>query len=975
MYLKSIKAVGFKSFADKTVIEFNKDITAVVGPNGSGKSNIVDAIRWVLGEQSVKQLRGANIMSDVIFSGSANRDAQKKASVTLTFDNADHYLKSTFDELEIKREVYKTGENEYYINNAKVRLKDVRDLFLDSGAGAGAFNIISQGNITDIVNSKAADRRIIFESAAGVLKYKNRKEEAVKKLDKTKDNLVSIKLVIDELDKTVKPLKKQSEDAKKYLELKEESKNIEIALITEDIDEYNKNISQLSSELTIVSSNITSYSLDKDLSEIEVVKLENIKLEDLISDINTKLIKVNDEIAKLSGEKQITIERQRFSNKKLDVNDSLIKLKEEESSLLKKEQAAKLELEKLVKEKSELTKKIDSAQNELITNKIKRSNALANLENQNKTITYLHNKVEITKNNVLNGDFYPKAVRAVVNNNSLNGIIDTIGNLIDASDEFSQAVSTSLGASSNYIVTNDFDDAKNAINYLKNNKLGKATFYPMNVIKSRYIKAESLNFLYSEKEFLGVLSDHVKYDKKYKNIIENVLGNVLVVKNLESLNKIGKLINYKYKVVSLDGSVLFSGGAVSGGASEKYDLTSKNALKSLERELETEKRKINELTHDYDKINSSYTSVDEMLDLLNKKNVLLNESINNKKSSLEELSYNVSNKTLEIKGINNVAGNKLEEELIYLIEALTEKAKEKIDLEQNLNNYKDKKSDNFDKINTLENAYKNKLSEINKANTIIKNKEIELGKLEVKLENLLLSLSDNYKITYDLAKEEYFLDMNKIDARNKLSSLKKSIDFLGVVNLGSIEQYDTLSERFNFLKTQEEDLLEASDNLLSIISEMDEIMISKFKKSFEDISKEFKLVFKQIFQGGKGELLLTDPSDLLNTGIEIVAEPPGKRLNNTLALSGGEKSLTAISLLFAILNVRPVPFIILDEAEAALDEANVDMFGKYINGMKNESQFILITHKKRMMEYADLLYGITMQESGVSKIVSTKLEF
>ena len=973
MYLKSIKAVGFKSFADKTVIEFNKDITAVVGPNGSGKSNVVDAIRWVLGEQSVKQLRGSTIMSDVIFSGSAAREPLKKASVTLTFDNTDHYLKSEFTEIEIKREVYKTGENDYFINNARVRLKDIKDLFLDSGAGVGAFNIISQGNITDIVNSKAVDRRIIFESAAGVLKYKTRKEEAIKKLEKTKDNLTSVKLVVEELDKTIKPLKKQSEAAKEYLEYKKDLENLEIALLAHDITNYNNEIEEITEQLNELNKSISNISLDKTISEIEVLKLESIKLEDEINKVNQNIILTNEEISKLSSEKQITIERQRFNSKNVSVNDALLKLKEEESDLLKRENVLVKELEKLMSEKNDLTKKIDETSNNLISLRIKKSNLYGSVENLEKSSIYLKNKIEITKNNILNKDFYPKSVRAVLTNASLKGIVDTIGNLINVDDEYNKAYNASMGNAINNIVTDNFDSAKNAIEYLKNNKLGKVTFFPLDIIKSRYIKKDNLDVLKEESNYIGVFSDLVKFDKKYKNIIENLLGNVLVVKNLDALNKIGKKIDYKYKIVSLDGSILFAGGSVTGGHNTD-DKSSKSLLNELENELSINIKNINKTNIEYKNISEEYFKCDEMLDLLNKKNILLNESISSKNSNIKELTYKLENKTLEIKGINNVAGNKLEEELIYLIEALTEKAKNKISFEEDLKTFKDRKSDIFDTIATLENSNKIKQVEINKANSYIKSKEVELAKLEIKIENLLLNLTENYKITHEYAKENYFLDSSVADARDKTNSLKRSMNALGTINLGSIEQYDTLSERYNFLKNQEDDLMEASDNLMNIINEMDDIMVSKFKESFDLVSKEFEVVFKKIFQGGKGKLSLTDPNDLLNTGIEIMAEPPGKRLNSTVALSGGEKSLTAICLLFSILNVRPVPFIILDEAEAALDEANVDMFGKYINDMKKESQFILITHKKRMMEYADLLYGITMQESGVSKIVSTKLE-
>ncbi len=477
-----------------------------------------------------------------------------------------------------------------------------------------------------------------------------------------------------------------------------------------------------------------------------------------------------------------------------------------------------------------------------------------------------------------------------------------------------------------------------------------------------------------ESDFIGIASDLLTFDKKYKDIIENQLGNVIIVKNLDSIDKVGKLVDYKYRVVSLDGEILYAGGGLSGGKQNNNVSNSKFELKKLSEEATSEKNKLVKANHEYEKIEKEYVTSDEKIDLLNKKIILLSESLNNKKMSLEDYTYQLENKYFEIKGLGNVVNNSVQDELIRLIEVLTEKAKEKISFDQLLVDLKDKKSDIQNDISTLENSYKIKNQELSRYSSLLKEKEVKKGKLEVKLENLLFTLSDDYNLTYDAAKDNYFLDINKDEARGIVKQIKRNIDLLGEVNLGSISEFNRLNERYEFLLKQETDLKEASENLLSIINEMDTIMIDKFEKSFNDIAKEFKKVFREIFQGGKGELKLSDPSDMLHTGIEIIAEPPGKKINSTIALSGGEKSLTAICLLFSILNVRPVPFIILDEAEAALDEANVDMFGKYINDKKKSSQFILITHKKRMMEYADDLYGITMQESGVSKIVSTKLE-
>lgn len=971
MYLKNIKAIGFKSFADKTNIEFNNQITAIVGPNGSGKSNIVDAIRWVLGEQSAKSLRATTIMSDVIFSGSTSREGMKKASVALVFDNTDRYLNSDFDEIEIKREVYKTGENDYFINNTKVRLKDVQNLFLDTGVGQSAFNIISQGNITDIVNSKPFERRIIFESAAGVLKYKKRKEESLRKLEKTKLNLASIKLVIDELANTVLPLKKQSEDALRYLALKEEVENIEIALIVQDIGEFYLNYNNLKSEIDNLYNKINIFVKEIDTSKIEKMKLENVKIDEQINILNQELIKLNEQLAKLSSEKQILSERQKLNTDKELINENLIKVKEEHLELGKKINIILADLETLKKEKNNLLTKISDLSNKILTLRVKKTNLSASIDNQNRNTMYLQNKIEIVENNILNKDGLPKSVKNILNNPRLNKVHDTIGNLIEVPLDYSKAIEVALGFSAHFLVVDDFLAAKECINYLKSHNLGRATFFPLDTIKSRYIDNVTLNLIKSL-NIIGIASDLLQYDNKFKNIIENQLGNVIVVKDIDTMNLIGKKINYKYRIVSLDGEVLYSGGSIAGGNQNSLG-NFQNELKKLTDNLFKEKLVLKNLNEQYKILDEEYNALSDESDLLNKKLSIVSENIYNKEFYYEEQKLLFSNKSSEIEGMNVIINNSFEADMIKIIENYNKLSEEKIIKEKELNNLKNNKYELQNEINTLENTCKIKNNEYNLLNADLKQNEIEIGKIEVKLENLLLTLSEEYNLTYEAALDKYFLDMDTELARKKVKSVKKNMELLGEVNLGSIKEYERLSTRYNFLLNQEKDLNESSNSLINIISEMDKIMIEKFELSFKEIAHEFKIIFKQIFQGGKGELLLTDPDDLLNTGIEIIAIPPGKKLNSTISLSGGEKSLTAISLLFSILNVRPVPFVVLDEAEASLDESNVDLFGKYLNIKKEQSQFILITHKKRMMEYADTLYGITMQESGISKIVSTKL--
>ena len=975
MYLKSIRAQGFKSFADKLDLEINPGITGIVGPNGSGKSNIVDAVKWVLGEQSVKNLRGSNSMSDVIFSGSESREPQKRAMVALTFDNTDKSLHSDFAEVEIKRIVYSNGENEYYVNNSRVRLKDITDLFIDSGAGSSAFNIISQGNVTDIVNSKPTDRRVIFESAAGVLKYKKRKEESLKKLEKTEENLTRIKLITAELSKTVLPLKEQSIVAKKYKEIKSNLESIDIALIVKDITSYNRKLGILNTEIETLKSKLLSLKSTNSDSKLEKLKLKNLELEDKITQKREELLKVSEELGSLNSEKQITLERQKYEVDNQAIDNNLLKLKEQQLQVQKNIDVAKKEVTDIEASIADERQKGEDVKDKLLVIKVKRSTANNNLLENNKALFLLQNKIEILENNILNAENTPVAVRNILNNPRLHGIHNTIGKLIEVPDKYVVATDVALGYASNYLVVDDDNAALNAINFLKDHKLGRATFYPLSIIKSRKVNPEIIANIKNIHGYIGVLSDLLIFDEKYRSIIENQLGQVLVVSNANTLNIIGKLIDYKYRIVSLDGEIQHAGGSITGGTSKKNSMLN-------------EKNELNKLKSEYDKLQVATTSLNkEVVDLdkevaeleerevvLQKYVILLNDELFNKKTSLSRLTEEQKSLTSELEGIENLKTNKLDDQLVKLLENINKVSKNKEILEKDIKNIKREKDELSDEIAILEKDVRDTNSSYNIVNNELKNKEVDAGKIEVKLDNLLDALNDEYNLTYDYASVNYTLDIDDTIAREKVISLKKELNALGDVNLGSIDEYDRLSKRYDFLESQKDDLEISSAELKDLINQMDEIMNEKFEKAFSDISKSFANIFKLMFKGGHGELKLSNPDDLLNTGIDIIAIPPGKKINSPVSLSGGEKALTAICLLFAMLQVKPSPFVILDEAEAALDEVNVDMFGKYLSHEKAKSQFILITHKKRMMEYADCLYGITMQESGVSKVVSAKLE-
>lgn len=978
MYLKKIIAHGFKSFADKIIIDLNNGITGVVGPNGSGKSNVVDAVRWVLGEQSVKQLRGDGTMTDVIFSGSKSRNGANVASVTLVFDNSDNYFPVSFSEVSIKRRVYRDGTNEYYLNGERCRLKDITDVLLDSGIAKESFNIISQGKIEEIIASKPTDRRVIIEEAAGVLKYKKRKEDALRKLDRTHDNMNRVNDIISELEVQVNPLKEQKEKALKYNEAKEQLEGIEVALIAHDITTINYDYMNKKNRVAEINNEILSKSNENSSSEAE---LENLKLNlsKLSNDIKNRqqaLLDVTKEVEQINSRKNIIIERKKYSVEDTKLHTHILELTEDSHKISNEKESYSIKIEQLNEELTELSSKV----NELVL-KVNKEKENKNYLEQKLSVlvrneNIIKNKIEALRDSIDNNDLLPHAVKSVLNNPRLAGIHDTIGNILEVDEKYSLAISIALGVNSNNIIVDNESSAKEAISYLKNNNLGRATFFPMNLIKPKAIYEEVLMNISSDENYIGIASDLVQYDPKYSNIIKNQLGNIIIAKNIDGANKISKKINHSYRVVTLDGEVLHVGGSITGGGVNKV----RNVI--LERhELEEQINLLNNTTNDIKQIENNINESDynlrnleDKLYLLNKEVINLTETKNSYLNQLNILVEKENNINNEIAGTNNIINNTLSKEEDEVIKEYYEVSKKRDGLVLEINNLQSKETELKVEIDELEINLRKENSVYNSLNKELKDLEIELNRADVKLDHLLNTLSETYNITYEKANSLYKLEMSEDIARNKVANLKKTIKDLGIVNLAAIEEYDRVSVRYEFLIKQRDDLVSAENTLLEIINEMDSVMEADFKTTFEIVNKHFSETFKELFKGGNASLKLTDPNNLLETGVEIVAMPPGKKLSTISLLSGGEKTFTAISLLFAILKSRPVPFCILDEVEAALDEVNVDSFGSYLINLKTKTQFILITHKKRTMEYADVLYGITMQESGVSKLVSVKLE-
>ena len=976
MYLKEIKISGFKSFADKINLTLDNDITCIVGPNGSGKSNIVDAVKWVLGEQSVKNLRGDSNMTNVIFSGSKNRKPLNLASVTLVFDNSDAYLKVPFTEISITRKVYRSGENEYFINNEKCRLKDINDLFLDSGMGRYAFNIISQGEIANIINSTPFERRAIFEEAAGVLKYKKRKEEALRKLDKTNENMIRIKDIIAELELQIKPLQDQKEKALKYQELEEKLRNEEIALIVSDLDRLNTNYHTYKTKIETLEEKLANKMTDSANTDIEIDKITQTlaKINEEIATDNKNLLELTRDLEKLGGEINILKERSKYESDDVKVHENITSLKETRFKVNTRLLSIKSDIDILITKIKSLQKDKEKKQQDYQKIFSEKQNLETLLETKTKTLTDIKYKIKYLTNYIEQGSFTNPNVKKILENPKLTGIHNTIASLIQTEDAYSLALSVSLGAAKDYVVVNSKKDAKQAINYLKENNLGRVTFFPLEVIKPRYIETNVLNQIINVSGYIGIFSQLISYEQKYDAIIKNQLGNVILVDNIDTANQISKIINNRYKIVTLQGEVINVGGSITGGKIKTSSIiTEKHQLKNYLTESKTLQSLIEENQKNLEIILKKLQTNEDKLFDIDKQILLTQEEKNLKEKNYEEEKANLEKLDSELNSLDNLTNNTINKQHELLMEKYYNLKASKEELEKKSILTMAKKEQQEALLAENQASYKMTNTDIRELEEKLKEYEITNSKDSVRMDNLLNILNENYQMTFEKAKANYILEIDEDIARKNVNSYRRELKVIGPVNTGAIEEFDRVNTRYEFLKKQKQDLEEASISLLQIINQLDEVMKDEFEKTFKSIEIEFDKVFKELFKGGSAKLKLTDEQDLLQTGIQIHVTPPGKKLSSISLLSGGEKTLTAISLLFAILNIKKIPFCLFDEIEAALDEANVIRVGKYFDKYKGQTQLIIITHKKQTMEYAKTLYGITMQESGVSKLVSVKL--
>lgn len=1182
MFLKRIELAGFKSFADKTEMEFVRGITAVVGPNGSGKSNISDGIRWVLGEQSAKSLRGGK-MEDIIFAGSDARKAVNFGEVSLTLDNADHVLPLDFNEVTVTRRVHRSGDSEYLINKQACRLKDITELFMDTGIGREAYSIIGQGRIEEILSTRSEDRRGIFEEASGIVKYKSRKKDATRKLDETEQNLLRIHDLISELEDQVGPLKEQSEKALKFKELREQLKNREISVYVHQIEEIhtawqegNARLETLKGEQLELSTIVSAHD-----AKLESGRAELRMLEEKVEQLQEHLLRFSEAYEKSEGYAELLKERKRnLENNREQLLLSLGSADErsagrerELAELEEKLQQSQLALETLRGEIAAEETRLEgvtggisqSAEETLKSSLLELMNAMAQARNE---IRYAEQQKEslerrmsrsqeesgkwtarlteltsakealLTKISAVSAeigtlrgrfiteseetgkrqklleetqaglrkweqkreaqvsrhetmkemqddfDGFMLGVKEVLKGarkGQLSGVHGAVAELIAVPEKLEMAVETALGASLQHIVMENEAVSRQAIAFLKQRQLGRATFLPLDVIRSRQISGSDRSMVEGAEGFVGIGSELVGFEDRYASIIGSLLGNVVIAENLEQANRIAARCQYRYRVVTLEGDVVNAGGSMTGGSQHKKNnslLSRKRQLDQLAGEIEESERQIAKLKASIGRLRQDQEEAARKLEELrhsgDEKRLeeqrvsgdlkQLDQELRHVQEQVDEAGAEHSSFESEVKALDESRAAaaaelaKLEQEEKHAHEAIrtaetarkaSESAKEELqgkltgmkvaegkldqeifslegqlrrmkheagsqekelsqsrnmlltverDLEQNtremvqqkedLNSYRLKKesaAESLDlaraersslsrKLELAEGETKDQRQALKQVEDKLRATEIAANRLDVELDNILRKLSDEYELSYELAKQRYPVPEDIAAAQADVQRLKRGISALGEVNLGAIEEYQRVHERFTFLSGQKDDLVEAKTTLYHVIREMEEEMSKRFKQTFDAIRREFGTVFSKLFGGGRADLQLLDPEHMLDTGIDIVAQPPGKKLQNLQLLSGGERALTAMALLFAILQVKPVPFCVLDEVEAALDEANVVRFAQYLREFSEQTQFIVVTHRKGTMEEADVLYGVTMEEGGVSKLVSVKLE-
>lgn len=965
MFLKRIELQGFKSFADKTVIQFDQDITGIVGPNGCGKSNVNDAIRWVLGEQSVKSLRSGTNMSDIIFSGSEYRKPVNMARVTLVFDNSTRVFDSDFDEIEITRQILRANnEASYFINKTPCRLKDINDLVMDTGLGKDSLSIITQGNISSFADAKPEDRRSLFEEAAGVAKYKKRKKISLSKLEQTKENLDRLQDILDELERQIGPLEKQAKKAEKYISLREKLSKIEISVLVEDIDQYNEKINQINKELFDIQAMHTSENAEllKQETRLESIRKEMYALDKQINELQGKYTKAMEENYQLERRKIEQDEKRKYM---LKVADKKARQKEIQAML----EEARFEYQDRHQRLMQTQQDLNNRRNIVNDLKTKISKARYESDQANNILTQLQNRRQVLENMMKQPFAHQQGVRSVMQaKNSLSGVYGVVSELLIAHADKALAVNAALGGSIYQIITKNEADARNAISFLKRNRSGRATFLPLSVCHPRKMNEQVITIASTSPGFLGFASECVDCKEIFDPVKERLLGNVIVVDTLQNANETAKRLRYAYKIVTLDGDIVHTGGSMTGGVTKNQStpVTMRQELDTINSKIEGQKIKADSCLNETDILTQKLQKENDAIVTLQIELAKLENIYATKKAKYDSILAEYQELGVDIEENAELAQDDLVVQMSKMHAVLDSLSLEIQSLRQS----------RFDKGNDaeqLENQIRLVRREMNSKQSQIHNYEMEIVKVKTQLENALNRLSTDYEMTYEyaLTKKE---DVEIESAKEEVIQLRQAISRLGNVNLDAPNEYKEVKERFDFMTSQKEDLEKASQQILAAIDEMDQNMISQFTDMFNKINAELDGVFKAMFGGGRASLSMVDPDDVLNTGIDIDVQPPGKMVKNIQTFSGGEKALIAISVLFAILKARTMPLCIFDEVEAALDQANVERFARYLSHYRGQSQFIAVTHRPGTMEQCDTLYGVTMQKDGVSKVLKVQLK-
>lgn len=997
MYLKALEIQGFKSFPDKTKLTFEKDITAIVGPNGSGKSNISDAILWVMGEQSSKTLRGQK-MEDVIFGGTALRNPMGYAEVSLLIDNSARIFDSDSSEVELTRRYYRSGESEYYINRQSVRLKDINSLLMDTGLGRDGYSIIGQGKIADIISTKSTDRREVFDEAAGISRYRYRKEEAERRLARTDENLLRINDKIDELELQVGPLKEQSETAKKYLILRDELRQKEVSAWMETLDRIHEKADSVALEYEQ-----SKTALDRAQAELESLYASADSLTERMhrkdeesENAREKLRARESEAAECAG--SIEVLRANVASSEEAMNRLLADIAEQESR--SDEIRASMEenenrLSEIAARKKELDEKAAENANVLSGCRMKiqsREENLSGLTDSANSLTadirYTDSRISLLEGMEREYDGYSKAVKTVMREaqrGTVKGVHSPVANLVRTDDDLALAVETALGAAGQNIVVDTRENGRSAIEMLKRSDSGRATFLPLDTIRGEVLA----DVPEDEDGYIGIAYDLVRFHEKYDEIVASILGKTILVETLADAIRISRKNKDRYRLVTLDGQVVNAGGSMTGGSAVRGSglLSRANELEQLKKKSVELKQTEKTLTAQLEKARQELAAARYNLDMaLEDRNAVTAEqsSLNAEETAVKNTVYQFGLLLESLSGDSEARHDALEKAQgdIEVLRAEIEEKKRKLEtINEGIETVRAEIAAIVNSRLELEGRRtqtdadtKKRFAEINELER--RTARIEQRKLSSEMEEkqILDRLWDNYELSHSAAQQMRQPVESLTKANREIAEIKKEIGKLGTPNIGAIDEYERVRTRYEFLTEQRDDVETAKKELLGIIRDVTKEMKDVFLVQFRQIDEAFRKTFTELFGGGKALLRLEDETDVLNCGIEINVQPPGKAVTSISLLSGGEKAFVAIALYFAILKVRPTPFCVMDEIEAALDEANVSRFSEYMRSIANRTQFLVITHRRGTMEEADMLYGVTMQEKGISTVIELDLE-